>query len=67
MLHGHLSDKLKEEKAEHIYYDIEIPLAQVLADMELIGFKVDCNGLAEFGAKLSEEADISCKKDLCFG
>lgn len=62
MLHRPLSDKLEEEKAEHIYYDIELPLAQVLADMELLGFKVDCSGLAEFGAKLSEEADISAKK-----
>ncbi len=62
MLHGPLSDKLAEEKTEHIYYDIELPLAQVLADMELLGFKVDCRGLARFGTKLSEEADICAKK-----
>ena len=42
--------------AEKLLYEIEMPLAAVLADMELAGFRVDGEGLAAYGAQLTEVA-----------
>ena len=52
-----LTEKLKENGQLELLRETEIPLAQVLADMELTGFEVDRNGIAEFGKVL--EADIN--------
>ncbi len=49
--------KLKEQNAEKLYREIELPLAGVLADMEESGFCIDVQGLAAYGEKLKEEAD----------
>lgn len=46
-----LQRKLKETEMEELYYNVELPLAEVLADMEHEGFKVD-GGMLEV---LSEE------------
>ena len=40
---------------ERLYYDIELPLVEVLADMEYRGFKVNTEGLVQFSAKLDEK------------
>lgn len=45
---------LKEAKLEELFYDIELPLSKVLADMEYRGFKVDREGLSAFGEKLKK-------------
>ena len=37
--------------------EMEIPLALVLADMELVGFAVDREGIRRFGAELGERID----------
>ncbi len=50
-----LSEKLKENGQLELLDSIEIPLAQVLSDMELTGFEVDRNGIAEFGKRLEED------------
>ena len=52
-----LTEKLKENGQLELLRETEIPLAQVLADMELTGFEVDRNGITEFGKVL--EADIN--------
>ncbi len=39
-----------------LLYDIEMPLAAVLADIELTGFKVDCVGIREYGNQLDAAA-----------
>ena len=44
-LYAILSEKLKEQQVEKLYYDIELPLADVLYDMEQAGFKVEVNSL----------------------
>ncbi len=49
--------QLKEEGLNKIFYDIEMPLIEVLADMERNGIKVD----VKFLNKLSGEAEISIK------
>ncbi|MCF0137357.1 MAG: DNA polymerase I [Oscillospiraceae bacterium] len=45
--------KLSELDMEKLFYEIELPLCEVLADMELQGFLVDKQALAEFGDSLS--------------
>ena len=50
-----LNEKLKENGQTQLLTETEIPLAQVLADMELTGFEVDRNGIAEFGKALEED------------
>lgn len=47
-----LDGLLREYGQEKLYYEIELPLTEVLADMEYSGFKVDTDGLRQFSAKL---------------
>ena len=48
-----ISEKLsKTEGAEKLLYEIEMPLAAVLADMEIAGFRLDTAGLTEYGKNL---------------
>ncbi len=47
-----LLDKLKESKQEHLFYDVEQPLIEVLGDMEHIGIKVDVANIVSFGDDL---------------
>ena len=44
-----LSTKLDEENMRSLYQDVELPLADVLYDMEIAGFKVDGDALQEAG------------------
>ena len=48
-----LMKKLEEEGATALYYDLELPLSDVLFDMEQAGFKVDVNALNLAGEKYS--------------
>lgn len=54
-----LADKLTvllEENDQHrLFYEVELPLARVLADMEHTGFEVDTDGLRTYGEKLDRE------------
>ncbi|MBR3963935.1 MAG: DNA polymerase I [Clostridia bacterium] len=52
-----LSQKLKEQECEGLFFDIEMPLAGVLADMEEAGFLIDPAGLAKYGEALSDAAN----------
>ncbi len=54
-LQDKLTEKLRENGQTQLLNEIEIPLARVLADMELTGFEVDRNGIAEFGKALEED------------
>ena len=52
-----LETNIKTLEQESLLYDMEIPLAKVLARMENIGFEVDVDGIRGYGEKLSEEAE----------
>jgi DNA polymerase-1 len=56
-----LGKKLEEEiiadGQEKLLYEIEIPLAAVLADMELAGFRIDVDGITRYGEILKETED----------
>lgn len=45
-------DQIKEQGMEDLYYDIELPLIKILADMEYIGITVDKNMLIKIGEDL---------------
>ena len=53
-LYGVLLPRLREQGMEKLYFDVELPLCRVLADMERSGFLVDGGALARFGADLSD-------------
>lgn len=52
-LYPRTDEKLKELDMKRLYYDIELPLCEVLSDMEHEGFRVDRKALAEFGESLT--------------
>ena len=56
-LYGVLRPRLREQGMEKLYFDVELPLCRVLADMERSGFLVDGGALARFGADLSDTID----------
>lgn len=49
-----LDDIIEEREMHELYYEIELPLIKVLADMERIGFKVDVDELREIGSDLEK-------------
>lgn len=50
-----LEDKLKSHELYELFYDLELPLAQILADMESTGIKVDLERLRSMGKDFSEQ------------
>ena len=50
-----LSAKLIEMRLDKLYYEIELPLCAVLAEMENTGFLIDRDAITEFGNELSEK------------
>lgn len=49
-----LGDRLRELELERVYYELELPLCPVLAEMERTGFLVDRRALAQFGQTLAQ-------------
>ncbi len=56
-LKEHFEAKLEKYGQHQLYYDVELPLVEVLADMQYSGVYVDKNALVEFGNGL--KADIA--------
>ncbi len=53
-LFDELWKKLESQELVSLYKDVELPLADVLFDMEESGFKVDLNSLLQAGAKYKQ-------------
>ena len=49
-----LSELIKSEGMASLYYDIELPLSDVLYDMEVAGFKVDADALSQLNKKYAD-------------
>lgn len=49
-----LKKKIEELHFEKLFYEIEMPLARVLFEMEREGFKIDREGLVNYGFSLDE-------------
>ena len=56
-LYQALSEQLRESGQDTLLESIELPLALVLADMECEGFRIDREGIATYGAQLSQLAE----------
>ncbi len=56
-LYGILSEKIEKYSQHELYYDIELPLVTVLADMEATGFRVNLDMLKSFGEQLGQRAN----------
>lgn len=54
-LYSILNEELKKSQLENLFYKLEMPLAEVLADMELTGIKLDTQVLAESSEIMSVE------------
>ena len=64
-IYGIMMPKISAEGIEHLLFDIEMPLAAVLADMELVGVKIDIDGIAAYREELSEVADALRERIYC--
>ena len=49
--------KAKEDGVDKILFDVELPLMPILAEIEKSGFKINADGLIEFGEALSALAE----------
>lgn len=51
-----IEKRLEESGQRSLLFDIEMPLAAVLSDMELAGCRVDCDGIRKYGYELDDIA-----------
>ena len=51
-----IEERLSESNQSNLLYEIEMPLAAVLCDMEREGCKVDCLGIESYGRELDDIA-----------
>jgi len=58
-----IGDRISQNNQEELYYEIELPLIEVLADMEYRGFKVNTEGLKQFSAKLDDRIK-ACEEEI---
>ena len=58
-----LTSKIEANGQEELLYEIEMPLAEVLASMEQIGVLVDRKGISEFGDRIKSEI-ASTEKEI---
>ena len=54
-LYKELVPRIEERQLHALYYEVELPLCRVLAEMELAGVRVDAKALADFGAVMDAE------------
>lgn len=52
-----LRKQLELTEMDKLYYDVELPLCEVLASMEVEGVKADIEGIKSFGVQLSAEIE----------
>ncbi len=54
-LKEYFEPRLKKEGLEKLFHDIEVPLIEVLADMEMAGVKIDLSLMESFSKKMAGE------------
>ncbi len=57
-----LRNKIREADLEKVYAEIELPLIPILADIELVGMKVDGESLTKFSEFISSELESLSEK-----
>ncbi len=53
-----LLDKLKDNEMDKLFYEVEMPLSRVLADMELNGVRVDKTVLEDMKEEISKQIEV---------
>ena len=61
-LRKQVEDDLKKNKADSLLSDVELPLSSILADMEIEGFPLDVNVLAEIDKEYQDILDTTAKE-----
>ncbi|MDD3766809.1 MAG: DNA polymerase I [Eubacteriales bacterium] len=56
-LYKYLSSQIEQNGQQKLFYEVEMPLISVLADMQMAGVMVDRNMLEEFSRMLKERID----------
>lgn len=59
-----LKAEISDQEMEYLLYEIEQPLCEVLASMEILGVKTDADGIKEFGESLM--GDIAALTDQIY-
>ena len=54
-------EELNKKELTNLFYDVELPLSEVLADMEYTGFNVDKNKLIEMGEEIKIKIELVSK------
>lgn len=57
-----LEKELKAQGQVQLFFDIEMPLVRILADMELLGVKIDTEFLGKMEKKISKDIEILREK-----
>jgi len=52
-----LAEKIKSAEMERLYYEVELPLVEILAGMEMSGVRADAGILAEMSVELGRRID----------
>jgi DNA polymerase-1 len=52
-----LAERLVQDGLDKLFYDVEMPLVEVLVEIESNGIKVDCQRLAELSGQFGKELD----------
>ncbi len=52
-----LCEEVDKQNCSALLYDMEIPLSRVLASMELVGFRIDREGICRYGEELAFTAE----------
>ena len=55
-------DEIKKNEQEYLFNEIEMPLVEVLADMQIAGMKVDSSLLRGYGVELKDKIDLLTKE-----
>ena len=51
----HLAPKLTDEKLKTLYHEVDLPLVEVLADLEMVGIRIDVEVLGDLERQFNKE------------
>ncbi len=61
-LYSKMSELIEENGQHELYYDVELPLLEVLADLQIRGMYIDNDALSEFGKMLEDRISTISSK-----
>lgn len=59
--------KIEEQSMNELYFDVELPLVEVLSSMEFLGFKIDTEELKKLGKEYDDEINLLTNNIYDFG